>query len=364
MLYWYALTVSTVVKRRTKGRLSPDKTVEQKEDTMVRRLGSSTGIAITLLAACVFPAAGQMTLGDFVENGGYDWILGRWISEIDGNRIELDYQWILNKHAVLAQLETGEFKFRGMVYISPSTGEIIETAADNRGGIWKGDWTDEGGDLVCRIRQTDASGQVNRFELVHARGDADTMTVAMHRLDNSGSRSSEPPIKTTYKRQRGTVTTPVANTLTERSTDYQKLGDLVAEGGYEWMVGKWLAGDSDGQYALEHSWTLDKHAALVDLKMGNFAYHGMIVYVPSRQEIIQVGVDTVGGVWQGTWEQSYDGATHRIEYSGADGSTRKMEHVYSKVDGDTFQVKEYGGQSFELRRTLTFKRQKAPAATK
>ncbi|HOV77868.1 MAG TPA: hypothetical protein PLS24_07550, partial [Sedimentisphaerales bacterium] len=55
---------------------------------------------------------------------------------------------------------------------------------------------------------------------------------------------------------------------------------------------------------------------------------------------------------------------HRIEYSGADGSTRKMEHVYSKVDGDTFQVKEYGGQSFELRRTLTFKRQKAPAATK
>ncbi len=331
---------------------------------MVRRLASSTGIAIVLLAACVLPAAGQMKLGDFVENGGYGWIIGRWVSEMDGNKIELDYQWILDKNAVLTELKAGEFKFRGMIQISPSTGEVTETAADTMGGTWKGDWTDEGGDLVCRIRQTDASGQVNRFELVHARVDADTMTVAMHRVDNSGSRSSEPPIKATYKRQRGVVATPPAATRTERSTDYQKLGDLVAEGGYEWMVGKWLASDNEGQYALEHSWTLDKHAALVDLKMGNFAYHGMIVCIPSRQEIIQVGADNMGGLWQGTWEQSYDGASHRIEYTGADGSTRKMEHVYSRTDGDTFQVKEYSGQSFELRRTLTFKRQKAPAATK
>jgi len=331
---------------------------------MVRRLASSTGIAIVLLALCTLPAAGQMKRGDFIENGGYDWIIGRWAGENEGTTTEVEYKWILDKHAVLTEVKMGEFKFRGFVMLSPSTGEITETAADNMGGTWKGDWTDEGGDLVFRVRHTDANGQVRKVEFVHAKVDADTITIAMYRVDDSGSRGFEPSGKATYKRQRGAAATQAAATEARRWVEYQKLGDLVTEGGYDWMLGKWLASESDQQYALEHTWGLDKHAALVDLKMGDFVYHGMIMYVPSRQEIFQVGADNTGGVWNGTWEQSYDGATHRVEYTGADGSTRKMEHVYSKTDNDTFQVKEYGSQSSQARRTLTFKRQKAPAAAK
>jgi hypothetical protein len=175
--------------------------------------------------------------------------------------------------------------------------------------------------------------------------------------------------KLTYKRQPAAAATPaVATSQQGRYTDYEKLGDLVAQGDYEWLAGKWLASDNEGQYALEHTWILDKHAMLVDLKIGDFLYHGMVVYVPSRQEIVQVGADNMGGVWKGTWSQGYDGAVHKVEYTGSDGMAKKMEHVYQKTDNDTFQVKEYGTEngyrSSEARRTLMFKRQKTAAAGK
>ena len=134
------------------------------------------------------------------------------------------------------------------------------------------------------------------------------------------------------------------------------------------MIGKWLATDNDQKYSVEYKWMLDKNAVATEVKMADFAYQGMIMYLPAREEIIQQGADSSGGVWKGTWAQGDEGATHRIEYTGSDGTTRKMEHVHVKVDDDTFQVKEYGvsdgSRSSEPRRTLTFKRQKASADSK
>jgi hypothetical protein len=191
----------------------------------------------------------------------------------------------------------------------------------------------------------------------------------MYGVDDGGSRSSEAWTKLTYKRQPTATATQAASTEQSGATaDYQKLGDLVSEGGYAWLAGKWLAADTERQYALEHSWTLDKHAMLVDLKIGDYLYHGMVMYLPSREEILQVGADNMGGVWKGAWSQGGEGAIHRIEYTGADGTTRKMEHVYAGTDRDTFQVKEYGvadgSRATEARRVLTFKRQKASAESK
>ncbi|MEN6335426.1 MAG: hypothetical protein ABFE01_14340 [Phycisphaerales bacterium] len=322
-------------------------------------------VVVGALALCAGTASSQQTLGSFVTDGGYDWIIGRWVAADDENKPEITYKWVLDKHAALMEVKMGEFKLRGIVMLSPETGEVTEVAADNRGGTWKGDWTDDSGDLVYRLQQTDANGEVNKAEVVHSKVDADTITVALYGVDGSGARNSEAMSKVTYKRQSAASAVPAAvTTQAGRSTEYQKLGDLVAQGGYDWMLGKWLASDDDRQYGLEHTWVLDRHAVLVDLKMGDFTYHGMIMCVPSRQEIIQVGADNMVGVWKGTWEQSGEGATHKVAYTGADGMTRKMEHVYSKTDSDTFQVKEFSSQSSEARRTLTFKRQKAAPAAK
>jgi hypothetical protein len=259
----------------------------------------------------------------------------------------------------------GNYRHRGIIMLDPDQGEVVETAADNMGGVWKGAWTEQNGDLVYRVEHTAADGEVRKADVVHARVDKDTITIAIYGVESSGARGSEPWSKLTYKRQPAVTATGAESTeRSGRTTEYQKLGDLVSEGGYEWLAGKWLAADDDQKYQLEHSWTLDKHAMLMDVKIGDFAYHGMVIFLPARQEIIQVGADSMGGVWRGTWEEGDEGATHRIEYIGPDGTTRKMEHVYVKTDSDAFQVKEYGvtdgSRASQARRTLTFKRQKAP----
>ena len=103
--------------------------------------------------------------------------------------------------------------------------------------------------------------------------------------------------------------------------------------------------------------------------MGEFKYHGMIIFVPSSEEIIQIGADNMGGKWDGTWGEDYEGAANRHKRLDAEGSTRIMEHVYIKVDNDNFKVKEYavgsdGYRDSEPRGELNFKRQKVTVMQK
>jgi len=144
----------------------------------------------------------------------------------------------------------------------------------------------------------------------------------------------------------------------------QTLGDLLSETGYDSMLGKWTATDNSGtSYELEYKWILEKHAILMTAKIGELKYQGMIMYMPYSQQIIQVGADNTGGTTKGTWNEDYEGPTHRIEYLKADGTTEKIEHVHIAVDNDTFKIREYaiesdGWRASQPRGELTFKRVK------
>jgi uncharacterized protein (TIGR03067 family) len=147
----------------------------------------------------------------------------------------------------------------------------------------------------------------------------------------------------------------------------EKLGDFVAEYGYDWIIGKWAATDDNGrQIELEYKWILDKCAICVSAKIGDFEYHGLIMLVPSREEVIQIGADNMGNTWNGTWAEDYDGAVNRNQRLEVDGTTRTMDLVYIKVDNDSFKVKEYtvesGYRSSQARGETTFKRLKEEAA--
>lgn len=149
----------------------------------------------------------------------------------------------------------------------------------------------------------------------------------------------------------------------------EKLGDLVAEYGYDWMIGNWAAtSDDGGQVELEYKWILDKSAMCVNVNMGDFKYHGMIMLVPSREEIVQLGADNMGGTWNGTWADDYEGAVNRNQRLEPDGTTVTMDMVFIKVDNDTFKVKEYpvesGSRASQARGETTFKRQKEDTAQK
>ena len=150
----------------------------------------------------------------------------------------------------------------------------------------------------------------------------------------------------------------------------EKLGDLVAEYGYEWMIGRWAATSDEGQQVeIEYRWILDKYAMCANVMMGDFAYHGMIMLVPSREEIVQLGADNRGGTWTGTWTEDYEGAVNRNQRLEPDGTTETTDLVFIKVDDNSFKVKEYpveaaGYRASQARGELTFKRQKADMAQK
>jgi len=148
-----------------------------------------------------------------------------------------------------------------------------------------------------------------------------------------------------------------------------KLGDLVAEYGYDWMIGKWAAtSDDGGQIELEYKWILDKSAMCVNVNMGDFKYHGMIMFVPSKEEIVQLGADNMGGTWNGTWGDDYEGAVNRNQRLDSDGTTETMDMVFIKVDNNSFKVKQYsvenGYRATQARGETTFKRQKQETAQK
>ncbi len=325
--------------------------------------------ALSAIGAVPVPA--QEKLGDLVAEGGYEWVIGRWVATTDeGQKIEFTYDWGLDKHIVLTSVAMGGFKYHGMITLSPASGEISDIGIDNMGGTWKGTWFEGYDGLVHRIEHTGADGDVHKGEIVQERVNADGMAAAFYGLDAGGSRNSEPSAKLTYKRQpTGAASISASAESTGRSRDYQMLGDLISEGGYEWLIGKWVATKDDQTYELEHKPILDGHGAQVDVKIGDFQYQGIVMYVPARQEILQIGADNMGGTWNGTWEEDYEGAVHKVAVTRANGTTQKMQLVYIKGDNDTLKTKEYpvdpsSERASTPRDGLTFKRQKPPAQSK
>jgi len=158
---------------------------------------------LAVLAIAAIPAAAQDKLGDLVYEGGYDWILGKWAATTDeGDKIELEYKWGLDRYVILVDFKMRDFKLHGMVMLVSSREEIIQVGADNKGGTWKGTWRDDYGEAVNRMEHTRADGETMKAELVHSRVDADAMKVAMYAVEDSGYRASEAWGTLTYKRQK------------------------------------------------------------------------------------------------------------------------------------------------------------------
>jgi len=151
---------------------------------------------------------------------------------------------------------------------------------------------------------------------------------------------------------------------TSAAAAQEKLGDLVEEAGFNWMIGKWTATTDDGQeIEMLYRWGLDRYMATVDFKMGEYAYRGMIFYVPNEQKVVEIGVDNRGGTAKGTWEMEGEKTISKSERTQADGETMRTAMVHSKVKGKTmkvavYQVESNGEQADEPWATLEFKRQK------
>jgi len=144
----------------------------------------------------------------------------------------------------------------------------------------------------------------------------------------------------------------------------EKLGDLVEEMGFNWMAGRWKATTDDGQdIELSYRWSLDRHLAIVDFKMGEYAAHSMIYYDAVEQKIVEVGVDNRGGTGKGTWDMEGEKAISKSDRRGADGQAMKVAMLHSKVDAKTMKMEVFsidgsGELAADPWATLEFKRQK------
>lgn len=319
-------------------------------------------LAVILAVVCAVPVVGQQKLGDLIAQGGYDWLIGRWVAATDqGDKVEFRYDWGLDKQIVVSDIISREFNYHGLAMLPPNGYEVVSYGADNRGGVWKGTWSEDPDGLVNRAEITGADGSIKKGDVVCSRVDANTMSVSVYAVDSNGSRSGSPWAQLTCKRQKGSAATvAAASEQTGGTADYQTLGDLIGQGGYEWLIGKWMATKEDRTYLLEQVPILNKHAAAVTVKIGDFRYIGMITYSPSSQDISQFGVDNMGRIWKGTWEQGDEGAVYNADVARDDGSTQKVRLVYIRGDNDTLKTKEYSvaGGNASLRDELTFKRQK------
>jgi len=129
------------------------------------------------------------------------------------------------------------------------------------------------------------------------------------------------------------------------------------------LIGKWVGHENNRTYEVEYKSILDKHAGSVDLKLGDFQYLGIITYAANRQEVVECGADTRGRAWKIVWEQDGGGLVSKSQVTNPDGTAQKLQHVYTKIDSDTFNVKLYGiatdgSRGSEPLEQVTFKRQK------
>jgi hypothetical protein len=154
--------------------------------------------------------------------------------------------------------------------------------------------------------------------------------------------------------------------VTSGANAQQKLGDFVAEGGFDWIIGNWEATSDEGdKIELVYKWELDKNMVSMLLKWPNNEYRAMIFYKPNEDTIVQVTVDNKGGTGKGTWEPDGDKAILKHEHTGADWQTSKMGFVHSKVDDNTMkwdihELYSSGELADYSSYTIEFKRQKEP----
>ncbi len=143
----------------------------------------------------------------------------------------------------------------------------------------------------------------------------------------------------------------------------QSLREVAQEYGGDWLAGRWTATTDEGtEILLVYRWILDGHAMIVDIKMGEYASHGMIYYVPDDEHATAIGVDNRGGRAKGTWVAQDGKLISKSEHIDAEGNVRKSGTVYTKVDNKTIKIALYGlTENDELNDepmfTMDFKRQ-------
>lgn len=170
----------------------------------IQSSASSRKAIVVLAIVLMIPAAqavAQESLADLMNQGGYGWILGNWVSDGDGGQqAQLAFKTELSGHMVTLQLKIGAYEFRGINIRKANEMLPILIGADNMGGTGKGSWDIDGDKAVLKYERTDPYGEVARIGFMYSNVDAETMKIEIYDMDSQGQLGSYPNNSMLYKR--------------------------------------------------------------------------------------------------------------------------------------------------------------------
>jgi len=178
--------------------------MNQPKTTRLHMSLKNTLLALAIVLAILANGArAQQSLGSIVKEYGFDWIIGRWVATTDeGDNIQIEYKWQLNKHLITLLLKWPDYEYQGMIFYRPAEDEVVQIGADSRGGNGKGTWDAEGNKAIIKYEHIGADWETNRMAIAHSKVDANTMKAEVYSVDSSGQIADEPSGTLEYKRQK------------------------------------------------------------------------------------------------------------------------------------------------------------------
>ena len=130
---------------------------------------------------------------------------------------------------------------------------------------------------------------------------------------------------------------------TVNAAEPNNVGGIFKEKGVDWLFGKWEAvTDANEKATANFSLEMDGYVLSLDAKVGSqYSYRGIVFYVPSKNVLVNSGVDTRGVALSGTWEIEADKLVLKGEQTTADGQVVRFVRYLSKTDANTMKAATY-----------------------
>jgi len=176
-----------------------------------------------VLAILATGARAQQSLGGIVKEYGFDWIIGRWVATTEeGDKIQIEYKWQLDRHLITVHLKWTDYEYQGMIFYRPAEDDVVQIGVDSRGGSGKGTWYVEGNKAIIKYEHTGADWETDRMAIAYSKVDANTMKAEVYSVDSSGRIADEPRGTLEYKRQKKQPREKTADKTSKGSRKKQK----------------------------------------------------------------------------------------------------------------------------------------------
>jgi hypothetical protein len=161
---------------------------------MITRLSLLVLLSFTLIV----PARAQVSLASLADEANAGWMFGSWKTTTDnGDALQLNIAWDLDKHVVVLTVKTGDVEAKGYTVLEPGAEFPTYFGADNRGTVSKGNWNFEDGELILRLESSRPYESPRKWASVFGGSASSGLEIRLHDVESWGGLSY--PAMTTMK---------------------------------------------------------------------------------------------------------------------------------------------------------------------